>query len=82
MKEVNGVIDSLKGMEEDQTIPKNVRLKVNVALKALEDQNGKSFEVKVDQALQALDELSDNPNIPAYARAQIWLVVSALEGLQ
>lgn len=82
MNEIQEVLSALKLMESDNSIPKNVRLKVKAALTALEDVNGKSAEVKVDKALQELDELSGDPNIPAYTRTQIWSIVSALEGLE
>ena len=31
-----------------------------------------------DKALQELDEISDDPNIPSFTRTQIWNIVSIL----
>ena len=44
----------------------------------LQDENGKSHEVKTPN-LQQLDDLSDDPNLPPYTRTQILNVVSTLE---
>ena len=79
---MENIIDSLKIIEEDNTVPKNVRSKVKCAIDALAEENGKEQCVKIDQALQELDDLSDDPNLPSYTRTQIWNVVSILESIE
>ena len=73
------VMNLLSLIEQDNSVPKNVRSKIKTVISSLQDNNGKSHEVKVDQVLQQLDDLSDDPNLPPYTRAQIWNVVSTLE---
>lgn len=75
------VIEVLSVIEQDASVPKNVRTKITSAIKSLQDENGKSHEVKIDQILQQLDDLSDDPNLPPYTRTQIWNVVSTLESV-
>ena len=82
MAELHAVIDILMLIEQDSTVPKNVRTTVKNAMAALQESSGKSFEVKVDQILQQLDDLSEDPNLPQYTRTQIWNVMSALESAQ
>ncbi len=77
--EISEVINVLVVIEQDRSVPKNVRDKVKVAITALSEENGKSMEVKIDKALQELDDLSDDPNLPPYTRTQIWNIVSRLE---
>lgn len=72
------VMDVLSVIEQDYSVPKNVRTKIKSAMELLRENNGKSFEVKVDQVLQQLDDLSEDPNLPPYTRTQIWNVVSTL----
>lgn len=79
MAEMKSVIGILSIIEEDSSVPKNVRAKVKDAMVSLSEKNGKSSEVKIDQVLQQLDDLSNDPNLPPYTRTQIWNVVSALE---
>ena len=74
------VMDMLSQIEEDSTVPKNVRFRVKSAILAL-NQEGKSLPVKIDASIQELDECSDDPNIPSYVRAQIWDIVSRLESI-
>ncbi|MCG2719561.1 MAG: UPF0147 family protein [Nanoarchaeota archaeon] len=36
--------------------------------------------MKSNKALQELDNLSNDPNVPSYVLPQIWNIVSLLEG--
>ena len=76
------IMDSLAMIEEDNSVPKNVRSKIKDAMSLLLDENGKSAELKIDQVMQQLDELNDDPNLPPYTRTQIWNVVSTLSRKQ
>lgn len=73
------IIESLQQIEEDSTVPKNVRSKVKNTKTILEE--NQEIAVKINRSLQELDELSDNPNIPQYIRTQIWSIVSKLESI-
>ena len=75
----DNILELLNLIEQDRTVPKNVRTKIKEVISSLAENNGKSKEVKVDQAIQQLDDLSGDPNLPPYTRTQIWSVVSALE---
>lgn len=72
------LIEELLMIIEDETIPKNVRLKIESAIAALQE---KAVEesLRANKALQELDDLSDDPNIPSYIRPQLWNIVSQLE---
>lgn len=76
------IMDSLAMIEEDNSVPKNVRAKIKDAMSLLLDENGKSTALKIDQVMQQLDELNDDPNLPPYTRTQIWSVVSTLSQKQ
>ena len=80
MTDVTKVIELLSLIEEDISVPRNVKTKVQTALSTLQaEPNGKSVALLCDKVLQELDELSDDPNLPAHTRTQIWNVVSTLE---
>lgn len=79
MVEITQVLEILSLIEQDNTVPKNVRSKIKSAMTILEDKNGQPIEVKFDKVIQDLDELSADPNLPSYTRTQIWNVVSTLE---
>ena len=79
-EKIRDVIDVLSSIEKDFSVPKNVRIRIKNAYSALE-KDGKSIAVRIDQSLQELDDISDDPNIPSYTRTQIWNVVSMLESM-
>ena len=79
--DTTNIIAILIQIEEDESVPRNVKVKVRSAIEELQDQNGKSAAVKADKVMQELDELSNDPNIPMYTRTQIWNVISNLESL-
>ena len=79
---IQTIMDSLAMIEEDTSVPKNVRSKIKDAMSLLLDENGKSAELKIDQVMQQLDDLNDDPNLPPYTRTQIWNVVSTLSRKQ
>jgi uncharacterized protein (UPF0147 family) len=80
-QELLNIITNLSQIEEDQSVPKNIRAKIKNAVIALK-QDTISIEIKKNKALQELDNLDDDPNIPMYTRTQIWNIVSLLESIQ
>lgn len=73
------LVETLSQIEQDDSVPKNVRLKLQNAMTALKSAE-KDNKIKANRALQELDDVSDDPNMPSYIRPQIWNVVSMLEG--
>tara|TARA_Y100000310_G_C20665597_1_gene807298 strand:- start:2302 stop:2547 length:246 start_codon:yes stop_codon:yes gene_type:complete len=67
-------------IDEDNTVPKSVKIRIKQACLLLED-NNVAISVRVDKSLQCFDELDDEPNIPTYTRTQIWDIVSRLESI-
>jgi len=76
------IIETLEQIENDASVPKNVRVKVKSAMQALNEKSTMGIAVKINKSLQELDELHDNANIPAYTRTMIWNVVSSLESIK
>jgi uncharacterized protein len=74
------VKEALVEMIKDQAIPKNVKLKLNSTLDALSDNSG-DVSLRVNKALNELDELTEDINIESFTRTQLWNIVSMLEML-
>jgi uncharacterized protein (UPF0147 family) len=81
MVALESAIQVLSVIEQDNSVPKKVRTTIKEAITSLQEPDGKSHEVKIDQVLQQLGDLSDDPNLPPYTRTQIWNVVSVLESV-
>jgi len=71
------VKDAIVGMQEDSTIPKNVRERLKEIFDILEADGDAS--VQVDKAIQVLDDINDDSNLQSYTRTQVWQIVSLLE---
>ncbi len=75
---IQTVIEDLSLIEQDMTIPKNVRHRIKTAMELLLS-NDPNVRLKVDKSLEELGDVADDPNIPPYTRMQIWSIVSQLE---
>ena len=78
-KEIKNIVEVLKEMEEDNSIPKNIKDKLNITIDALKNDN--NLKMSINKALHELDEIADDPNLQSYTRTQIWNVVSLLESV-
>lgn len=72
------IIESLSVLEKDAAVPKNVRIKVRTAIDFLANPE-KHISIRVDQSIEALGDICDDPNLQPYVRMQIWSLVSQLE---
>ncbi len=70
-------IEQLQELEEDTNIPKNIQTKIKSITNILKGDT--ELSIKVNKALNELDEISNDPNLEAYTRTQIWNIVSILE---
>lgn len=77
ISEVGNVINSLNEIQEDSTVPRNVRTKIEAIISSLREEA--EISIRVSKALSELDEIASDINLQAYTRTQIWNVISALE---
>ncbi len=73
------VISALRELEQDNQVPKNVKAKITSTIQTLEQDA--EMSIKVSRALQELEQLSEDNNMQAYTRTQIFNIVSLLEVL-
>ena len=74
-------IEMLQEMQQDNSISKNVRMKVSVMQKELEESKKEELSLKVNKILSELEELSSDMNLPMFVRTQIWSLTGILETL-
>ena len=75
---VNTVVGILSQMQEDSSVPKNIRDRIRLTISILTDCDSEN-DIKCDRSLQALDDIASDPGIPVYVRTQIWNILSILE---
>ena len=79
-KGIESIIKILDELKEDVTVPKNVRIRLQEIIDSLKDDT--TLSIKINKALNDLDEIAADVNLQPYMRTQIWNVISVLEKLQ
>ena len=79
ISEIGGVVKSLNDIQEDTTVPRNVRTKIEAIISTLKEET--ELPIKINKTLNELDEIANDVNLQSYTRTQIWNVMSALEKL-
>ena len=74
------VLESLEELQNDNTVPKNIKSKIGNIISTLNENNETS--IKVNKALDEFDEIVSDINLEPHTRTQIWGVVSALESCE
>ena len=77
---IEGIIETLLELVDDNTVPKNIKSKINEIINVLKKDNDES--INISKALGMIEEISDDNNIQPYTRTQIWNIASALETAQ
>ncbi len=68
----------LEQIVSDRTVPRNIRTAAENVIQSLRS-GADTMEIRLSSAIYALDEVSNDPNIPMYARTLVWNIVSLLE---
>ena len=75
---IRQAISMLIRVINDTSVPRNIRRAATEAIKQLRDPT-LSPGVRAANAVSILDEVSQDPNMPVYARIALWNVVTLLE---
>ncbi len=74
IEDINSILEDLK---EDTTLPKNIKIKLDHIQNVLSEE--KDPILKINTALNELDDITNDSNIQAYTRTQLWNISSLLE---
>lgn len=81
VNELTQVLELLNELQEDTSVSKNVKMKINAMKYELEKSKKEDLSLIVNKILSDLEELSSDVNIPMFVRTQIWSITSMLESL-
>lgn len=81
MNEIIQVIGLLDELQEDTSVSKNVKLKLQSMKRELQDAKESDMSLVVNKILSDLEDLSSDVNIPMFVRTQIWSITSLLEAM-
>jgi uncharacterized protein (UPF0147 family) len=75
---IKSAVYMLISIVNDTAVPRNIRRAATEALNHLRDEKY-SPGVRAANAISALDQVSQDPNMPLSARTKIWQVIALLE---
>lgn len=75
------ICQGLDMLQEDTSVPRNIRRGADDAKKFLLDEEA-ALDVRKSSAINILDDLANDPNIPLHGRTLIWNIMSQLETIQ
>ena len=78
--EIADVVELMDAVIEDSTVPRNIRKAVDDAKQKVLSKEKKS--VAITSALYILGDISNDINMPAHTRTEIWSIISALEAIR
>jgi len=77
MSNINFILEQLNVVLNDKLTPRNIKRAVENAINILNDQE-KEEKVKVAQALNQIESIIDDPNMPLYIRTLLLQITAAL----
>ena len=79
-EDIKILISSIEEVQTDNTMPRNVKEKLSevVIILNAEDAEG---SLRINKALDKIEEIVDDTNLQPYTRTQIWNLASILESL-
>ena len=80
-EKINRAIEMLVPLIENTAMHRNIRRTVKETVENLKDKS-LGPGVRAANAISILEEISQDPNVPSYARVTLWNAISVLEGIR
>lgn len=77
---LGGIIEALEELKTDNTVQKNIKIKISEVIEILSEEG--ELSIRINKALDELDQISNDNNLHSYTRTQVWNIVSMLEMMQ
>ncbi len=75
------VVQILESIANDVSTPRNIRRVAKSAADALFDERYKPA-VRAANAIEMIEEIMNDPNLPVFTRTQLWMAISILETIR
>ena len=79
LTELTDAIAQLSELSSDSSVPRNVRSKLQEMISVL--QSTQENSIKIHEALNVLDDLSNDLNLDSFTRTQLYSIIGNLEKL-
>jgi len=78
--DISFVSELMEAVIQDTSVPRNIRKVVEDSKEKIE--SSEEMGVNVSSAIYLLDDISNDINMPAHTRTEIWTIISELENLK
>ncbi len=78
---LKSALTTLSTVMSDQSAPKTVKKGISELVTGLKGSEG-SLAVRAANAISALDDITQDPNMPSHVRTRLWQAVSVLEAIR
>ena len=78
---LDNAMQTLNQLATSHSTPKNFKKTISDLINDLKLEEY-SISVRAANAISALDDITQNPNIPSFVRTSLWQVVSTLESIR
>lgn len=78
--QIMNIIDLLRELQDDSTVPRNVKVKLQEMQTTLEKEEGE-LSLRINKILADVEEIANDINLPMFVRTQIWNLTSMLESV-
>lgn len=79
-EQLEAALEMMEAVMEDTSVPKNIRAAISEAKDKIA--NCEEMGVGVTSALYLLEDISNDINMPAHTRTEIWNIISELESIR
>jgi len=79
--QIEYTIEMMESIMEDTSVPRNIRRTIEEAEEKLV-LDEKELNVNVTSAIYLMDDISNDINMPAHTRTEIWTIISELESIR
>ena len=81
LAELQKILETLGDLAEDGSVPRNVRRGAQSAKEELARPRV-ALDMRIASAVNVLDDLANDANLPTHGRTAIWSIISSLESFQ
>ena len=81
LESLNNAITTLNQIATNPSTPKNIRKNIADIVEELKSDEY-SISVRAANTISALDDVTQDPNMPSYVRTSLWQAVSTLESIR
>ena len=78
---LNNAMSTLNQIATNPSTPKNIRKNISDLIEELKSDEY-SISVRAANTISAIDDVTQDPNMPSYVRTSLWQAVSTLESIR